>query len=229
MKANFEKCDLLLSLKTPKKTYFGGALVDSRSTEKLLGNQIDLTLLLTSVFFLYATKQQKNNKLRRLVNNMSADKRGMVMTAFIESQFNYFPLIWMFHSRTLNNKIKRLHQRTLRIVYSDQKSSFCELLENDKSFSCHKNINKFLHNLSSCIINNIFKVNQTVPCDFQKEKKRSSKQKFQFCKIWYQDHILYCSKNIDTCLKSFKQEIRKWKPDCPCRLYNVCLQHVSFV
>ena len=40
---------------------------------------------------------------------MSADKRGIVMTAFIESQFNYFPLIWMFHSRTLNNKIKRLH------------------------------------------------------------------------------------------------------------------------
>ena len=65
----------------------------------------------------------------------------MVMKAFIESQFNYWPLIWMFHSRTLNNKINRLHERTLRIVYSDYKSSFCELLEKDKSFLIHhKNI-----------------------------------------------------------------------------------------
>ena len=72
----------------------------------------------------------------------------------------------MFHSRTLNNKISRLHERALRIVYSDYKLSFYELLEKDKSFPIHhKNIQslateiyKFLHNLSPCIMNNIFKV-----------------------------------------------------------------------
>ena len=30
----------------------------------------------------------------------------------------------MLHSRTLNNKITRLHERALKIVYSDYKSSF---------------------------------------------------------------------------------------------------------
>ena len=43
----------------------------------------------------------------------------------------------MLHSRTLNNKINRLHERALRIVYSDYKSSFNTLLENDGSFSIH--------------------------------------------------------------------------------------------
>ena len=89
----------------------------------------------------------------------------------------------MFHSRTLNNKISRLHERTLRIVYSDYKSSFCELLEKDKSFSIHhKNIQslaikicKFLHNLSPCIMNNIFKVNQTVPYDLRKRNVLQSR------------------------------------------------------
>ena len=39
--------------------------------------------------------------------------------AFIESEFSYCPLICMFHSRTLNNKINRLHEKTLKIVYED--------------------------------------------------------------------------------------------------------------
>ena len=39
------------------------------------------------------------------------------MKAFIESQFNYCPLIWMFHSRTMNNKINHIPERVLRLVY----------------------------------------------------------------------------------------------------------------
>ena len=44
MKAKPGKTHLLLSSKTLKKTYFGGALVELSSTEKLLGIQIDSDL-----------------------------------------------------------------------------------------------------------------------------------------------------------------------------------------
>ena len=40
-------------------------------------------------------------------------------------------------SRSLNNKIDRLHQRSLRIVYSDKTSDFSKLLEKDGSVSFH--------------------------------------------------------------------------------------------
>ena len=73
---------------------------------------------------------------------MSLEKRRIVMKTFVESQFNYCPLIWMLHSRTLNNKINRLHERALRIVYSDYKSSFNTLLEKDGFFSIHLEIFK---------------------------------------------------------------------------------------
>ena len=65
------------------------------------------------------------------------------MKAFIESQFGYCPLIWMFHSRTLNNRINNLHERALRIVYKNKHLSFEELLRKDNSFSIHnRNLQK---------------------------------------------------------------------------------------
>ena len=59
------------------------------------------------------------------------------MKAFIESQFGYCPLTSMFHSRTLNNRINKLHERALRLVYKDTHRTFEELLRQDKSFSIH--------------------------------------------------------------------------------------------
>ena len=57
------------------------------------------------------------------------------MKAFIESQFDYCPLIWMLHSRTLNNEINRIYEKALRTIYSDYKSSFNKLLDKDGSFT----------------------------------------------------------------------------------------------
>ena len=55
------------------------------------------------------------------------------MKTFIASEFGYCLLVWMFHSRKLNSRVNKLHERALRIVYQDYASSFTELLEKDKS------------------------------------------------------------------------------------------------
>ena len=62
------------------------------------------------------------------------------MKAFIESQFGYCPLVWMFHSRNLNNKINRIHERTLRITYNHKSSSFQNLLGKDNSVTMYQEI-----------------------------------------------------------------------------------------
>ena len=43
----------------------------------------------------------------------------------------------MFHSRSINNEINRLYESVSRIVYSDFKSSFENLLEKDGTASIH--------------------------------------------------------------------------------------------
>ena len=57
------------------------------------------------------------------------------MNAFFNSQLNYCPVIWMCHSRALNNKINRLHKQCLRIIYNDKGSTFRGLQEKDNALS----------------------------------------------------------------------------------------------
>ena len=85
------------------------------------------------------------------------------MKAFIELQFAYCPLIWMFCQRSSNTRINHLHERALRIVYNDNESTFRDLLKKDSSVSFHhKNIQlldielyKIKNNLSTHSISEI--------------------------------------------------------------------------
>ena len=70
---------------------------------------------------------------------MDQNKRRMLMKAFIISQFSYCPLVWMFHSRNTKNRVNKIHERALRLVYDDSPYlSFDELLIKDKSVSIHQ-------------------------------------------------------------------------------------------
>ena len=61
----------------------------------------------------------------------------ILMKSFFDSQFSYFPLIWMFISRSTNHKINKFHERSLRILYKDDISSFNELIQKDNSVTVH--------------------------------------------------------------------------------------------
>ena len=68
---------------------------------------------------------------------MNLSKKNVLMNSFFKSQFSYCPLVWMCHSRTINNKINHLHERCLRLIYNNKISSFKELLERDWSVPLH--------------------------------------------------------------------------------------------
>ena len=156
---------------------------------------------------------------------MSLEKCRIVMKTFVESQFNYCPLIWMSHSRTLNNKINRRHERALRIVYSDYKSSFNTLLEKDGSFPIHyRNIQslaieiyEFLHGLSPAIMGDIIKLNRSPTYNLRTRQELYSRNpktvrygtetiSILALKIW-----AIVPQNVKNCtsLSSFKINIRK--------------------
>ena len=167
------------------------------------------------------------------------------MNSFFNSQFNYCPLVWMFHSRSIKNKISRLHERVLRIVYNDFKSSFKNLLEKDGAVSIHvKNLQKLARemfkiskNVSVPLMSELF--HQTVNhYDLRNEREFSIPD---VNSVFHgQRGIAYLGpliwqlapaefKDLNTA-STFKAAIKNWKPsNCPCRLCKTYIGTVGFI
>ena len=105
----------------------------------------------------------------------------------IKSQFNYCPLVWMFCSRSLNNMINKVHERSLRMISDDYSSDFEELLDNNNDISNHhRNIQtlmiemfKISHSLAPPIMESMFQkrvksYNLRNFQEFLTEKKKNS-------------------------------------------------------
>ena len=90
-------------------------------------------------------------------------KLKQVMKAFILFQFNYYPLVWMFCERCLNDKIYHLYEKALRIAYKDDISDIVTLLERGNAVKIHiKNLQ--LH------LPEIHKTHNNLYSTFMKEK-----------------------------------------------------------
>ena len=121
-KVNDDKCHLVTNHDQDISLMIGKELTKGSKSVKLLRITVDNKLNFNE----HATKDcdkvsQKLHILARVATYMNADKLRRLMK---ESQFNYCPLVWMFHSRTLNNRINRLHKRALQLVYINDHSSF---------------------------------------------------------------------------------------------------------
>ena len=110
----------------------------SNEIVKLLGEIVDNKLSFEPHFSLVCKKiSQKIHALARVSKFISKKKLRFILKAFILSQFSYCPLVWMCHSRTLNNKINKLHEMALRLIYDDKQSTCEELLNINKSITIH--------------------------------------------------------------------------------------------
>ena len=109
MRLNADKCHLLVlgfRCDDPVAVRMGSANVVSSYEEKLLGVQIDGTLSFDN--HISKLCQKASNKLYalgRISPYMDQRKLRTLIRALITSQFQYCPLIWMFHGRQLNKKI----------------------------------------------------------------------------------------------------------------------------
>ena len=168
------------------------------------------------------------------------------MKTFIESQFSYCPLVWMFCSRSMNNKINHIHERALRIVYQDYSTTFEGLLKKDNSLTFHhRNIHhvaiemfKVKHDLCPPFMKDIFtyKVNQkgtrsgdTFDRPNVDSVKKGDRSLRSFGPIVWNTMLPDKLKQCES-LSEFQTSIKSWKPDkCPCELCRTYVQGLGYV
>ena len=139
MKSNADKCHLLARSNEKVTIKIGSHEIANTKREKLLGVHPDNGLSFDyHISEICKKASRKVYALARVTSCMSLSKKRSLMNAFFNSQFNYCPLIWMCHSRENNNKINRLHERCLRIIYKDKRSSSNALLGKNGCVSIHE-------------------------------------------------------------------------------------------
>ena len=72
---------------------------------------------------------------------LTLDKAKLLGNAFIDSQFNYAPLIWMFCHETTFLKMQKIH-KSLKVIY--QSDASYDLLQLSNSVSLHQRLLQFL-------------------------------------------------------------------------------------
>ena len=110
MKASADKCHLLVLNVTAKIGEFD---IKNNREEKLLGVKIETKPSFENLISLLSKRYM-------LSNYWSLVKCKSLVKAFKTPQFNYWPLIWMFY-RQRNNQINKIHEKTLRLSYQDNK------------------------------------------------------------------------------------------------------------
>ena len=169
----------------------------------------------------------------------------MSMKGFVNLQFGYCPLIWMFHNRTLNNRINRIHEQALRIVYRDKTSNFTELLQKDNVVTVHQRnlqvlateVYKVKMGLAPQLIKELFPLsthayNLRSTYEFKIENVKTvhygtESLSFLDPKIW---ELVPLEIKSSRSLEEIKKKIESWIPEnCPCRLIEIYLHHMGFI
>ena len=252
MKLNEDKCHILFAGHKYEHVFAkaGESLIWESQREKLLGVHIDRDLSFKyHVTNLCKKAGQKLSALLRLGRYHNFDQRRVLMKSFIDSQFGYSPLAWMFYDRGVNNKINKIHERALRYVYQNETLSFEDLLKMDESVTIHhRNIQhlaiemfKAKHGLGTEIMDAVF----IRPSNADRIQTRSSVNNDFFlpqvntvhyghdslryfgCKIW---GLVPGWIKLSPGVLQFKSAIKGWIPEsCPCRLCSDYIAGVGYV
>ena len=246
MKSNDDKCHLIVANTNNVSVTMGSETIQASNSVKLLGVNIDNELNFnTHISNLCKKGNQKLHALARISKYLSKDKLKIIMKTFIISQFNYCPLVWMFHNRTMNNKINRLHERALRIVYNDDNLTFQELLDKDGAVSIHhRNLQKLAvemykvkNKLSPEPILELF-TEQKNTHDLRKKRQwqipNINTVSFGRDSLRYRGPLTWelLPDNIkeSVSLDQFKSRIKGWKPlGCTCRLCKTYIFNLGFI
>ena len=204
----------------------------SENHVKHLGVTIDNKLNFSQHVSICCSKAARQlNALGRISKQLDQETRKVIFQSFVYSNLNYCPLVWHFCGKTNYNKIKKIHERALKIVYNDYESPYQDLLDKAGTttvlisrlktllvevFKCIKGLNPhFLNAMFEC---------KTLPyslrdsCKIMQPKRKSTTygiRSFTFigAKLW-NDLPSHFKDLCDMDVAEFKHLLNNWSGPC---------------
>ena len=202
---------------------------------KLLGIELDYKLDFdVQVTQICKKAARQLNVLQRLSNFLNEKSRFLIYKSFIQSNFNYCPLVWHFCSKTNTEKLEKIQYRALKIVFNDYVSNYATLLEKAQMPTLHisrlrciaAEAYKCIYNLSPEYIRDLVELKQSV-YNFRYENtarvptvkttaygKRSFR--FEAARVW---NSLPNEMRTANSFSDFRRLVRTWTgPRCGCAI-----------
>ena len=133
--------------------FINGIKIETTSEVVLLRITIDDQLTFkTHTEYIWRMAKYKLRALQRIRNYLSTEKARLLTTAFINSQFYYAPLIWMFACKSLISKVRKIHFKALQVVYNGYEKSYNELFILNRDISIYQ---KHLHFLATEVFKSV--------------------------------------------------------------------------
>ena len=145
--------------------FFKNTIIKNATEEKILEIVIDNNFNFKSHMRKICEKaNQKLSALVRISKLTTSTQRKKLINSFINSQFTYCPLIWMFSSKGCYKRINKIHERSLRLILSDYESSFDISLSTLNEKTIHQScinvlptkVYKYLNGCSPDLMNEVF-------------------------------------------------------------------------
>ena len=198
----------------------------SETEVTVLGVTIDDKLCFSQHISVCCKKAARQlNALARISKHLNINSRRAIYNSFIMSNFNYCPLVWHFCGQVNNQKLEKIQERALRILFADYNSSYTELLGRAGTTTLliqrlrliALTVFKSLHGLNPPCLNDMFTPKQ-VPYRMRDssllEQSRCRTTTFGLCSISYigaklwNDLPSYFKET--TCLTDFKMILQSW-------------------
>ena len=219
---------------------FENTIIKNVTEEKILGIVIDNNLYFKSHMKKICEKaNQKLSALATISKLTTPNQRKILINSFINAQFVYCPLIWMFSSNGYHKRINKIHERSLRLIFNDYDSLLSTLNEKTIHQRCI-NVSlteayKYLNGYSPDLMNEVFYLRQNYynlrsfnvfATDNPHNKYLLNSSVYRANQFWQTlpSEIRGCAS-----LQLFKDEIKTWRCDrCQSRICSRYIANVGY-
>jgi hypothetical protein len=236
MKANASKFQLMYLTRSSQNLIgsdtlrIGEAEIKPAQSVNILGVEIDKDLKFNMHIDEVCRQTGKQiNALKRIRHYLDKECKMTIYNSYINSNFNYCSVIWMFSNKCNKDKLERTNKRALRFATAKENLSYESICQEEGQLSIYRKcvkstailMYKIRKGISPCYVNELFSVQEsqyemrdndrlTLP-HYNTVSFGKNSMRYFGAKLW--NNIPISIKGC-TSLNTFKSAINKWLLTC---------------